>query len=122
MLFNEDVEVFLPSEFILRPSDGIFQKELTVKAYANTEITPNPDPLSLRGKRVDVHYYESTASITARKVINTSVTRVKEIAYTAPTAYEMTLDLPGGTIIPGQGDCNRRNYRCSRCTKNCRNI
>ena len=103
MLFNEDVEVFLPSEFILRPSDGIFQKELTVKAYANTEITPNPDPLSLRGKRVDVHYYESTASITARKVINTSVTRVKEIAYTAPTAYEMTLDLPGGTIIPGQG-------------------
>jgi len=103
MLFNEDVEVFLPSEFILRPSDGIFQKELTIKAYANTEISPQPDPLSLRGKRVDVHYYESTASITARKVINTSVTRVKEIAYTAPTAYEMTLDLPGGTIIPGQG-------------------
>ena len=103
LMFNEDVEVFLPSEFILRPSDGIYNKELTIKAYANTEISPNPDPLSLRGKRVDVHYYESTASITARKVINTSVTRVKEIAYTAPTAYEMTLDLPGGTIIPGQG-------------------
>jgi hypothetical protein len=103
LMYNEDVEVFLPSEFILRPSDGIYNKELTIKAYANTETSPVPDPLSLRGKRVDVHYYESTASITARKVINTSVTRVKQIAYTAPEAFEMTLDLPGDTIIPGQG-------------------
>jgi hypothetical protein len=103
LMYNEDVEVFLPSEFILRPSDGIYNKELTVKAYANTEISPIPDPLSLRGKRVDIHYYESTASITARKVINTSVTRVKQIAYSAPEAFEMTLDLPGDTIIPGQG-------------------
>ena len=103
LMYNEDVEVFLPSEFILRPSDGIYNKELTVKAYANTEIFPVPDPLSLRGKRVDIHYYESTASITARKVINTSVTRVKQIAYSAPEAFEMTLDLPGDTVIPGQG-------------------
>lgn len=103
LMYNEDVEVFLPSEFILRPSDGIYNKELTIKAYANTETSPVPDPLSLRGKRVDVHYYESTASITARKIINTSVTRVKQIAYTAPEAFEMTLDLPGDTIIPGQG-------------------
>ena len=103
LMYNEDVEVFLPSEFILKPSDGIYNKELTVKAYANTETSPVPDPLSLRGRRVDVHYYESTASITARRVINTSVTRVKQIAYTAPAAFEMTLDLPGDTIIPGQG-------------------
>lgn len=103
LMYNEDVEVFLPSEFILRPSDGIYNKELTIKAYANTETFPVPDPLSLRGRRVDIHYYESTASITARKVINTSVTRVKKIAYTAPEAFEMTLDLPGNTIIPGQG-------------------
>ena len=100
LMYNEDVEVFLPSEFILKPSDGIYNKELTVKAYANTETSPVPDPLTLRGRRVDVHYYESTASITARKVINTSVTRVKQIAYTAPAAFEMTLDLPGDTIIP----------------------
>ena len=103
LMYNEDVEVFLPSEFILRPSDGIYNKELTIKAYANTETSPVPDPLSLRGKRVDIHYYESTASITARKVINSSVTRVKQIAYSAPAAFEMTLDLAGDTIIPGQG-------------------
>jgi hypothetical protein len=103
LMYNEDVEVFLPSEFILRPSDGIYRKELTVKAYANTEISPVPNPLNLRGRRASVHYYESTASITKRKIINTSVTRVKKIAYTAPEAFELTLDLPGDTIIPGQG-------------------
>ena len=103
LMYNEGVEVVLPSEFILKPSDGIWQTELTVKVYENTEISPNPNPLSLRGKRVDVVYYESTASITNRKRINTAVTRAKKIAYTNPSAFELTLDLPAGTVIPGQG-------------------
>lgn len=103
MMYNEEVEVILPSEFILRPSDGIWQTELTVKVYPNDEISPVSDPLTLRGRRVDVVYYESTASITARKRINTAVTRAKKIAYTNPPAYELTLDLAGGTVIPGQG-------------------
>lgn len=103
MMYNEDVEVFLPSEFILKPSDGIWQTEVTIKVYANDGITPNGDPFSLRGKRVDINYYESVASITSRKTINTSVTRARKVAYSNPTAFELTVDIPSGTIIPGPG-------------------
>lgn len=103
MMYNEDVEVFLPSEFILKPSDGIWQTEVTIKVYANDEITPNGDPFFLRGKRVDINYYESVASITSRKTINTSVTRARKVAYSNPSAFELTVDIPSGTIIPGPG-------------------
>ena len=103
LMYNEDVEVFLPSEFILKPSDGIWQTEVTVKVYANDEIIPVGNPFDLRGRRVDIHYYESVGSITARKVINTSVTRARKIAYTNPSAFELTVDIPSGTIIPGPG-------------------
>lgn len=103
LMYNEDVEVFLPSEFILKPSDGVWQTEVTIKVYANDEITPVANPFTLRGRRVDIHYYESVASITARKIINTSVTRARKIAYTNPAAYELTVDIPSGTVIPGPG-------------------
>ena len=103
LMYNEDVEVFLPSEFILKPSDGVWQTEVTIKVYANDEITPVADPFDLRGRRVDIHYYESVASITARKIINTSVTRARKIAYTNPAAFELTVDIPSGTVIPGPG-------------------
>ena len=103
LMYNEDVEVFLPSEFILKPSDGIWQTEVTVKVYANDEITPVGNPFDLRGRRVDIHYYESVGSITAREIINTSVTRARKIAYTNPSAFELTVDIPSGTVIPGPG-------------------
>ena len=104
LMYNESVEVFLPSEFVLRPSDGIWSTELTVKVYENSLYSvAGQTPLSLRGKRVDVVYYESIASVTNRKRINSAVTRAKKIAYSNPSAYELTLDLAGGTVIPGPG-------------------
>lgn len=103
IMYNEPVEVFLPSQYILKPSDGIWTTELTIKVYPNDEIFPHGDPFLLRGRRVDVVYYESTASITKKVRINTAVTRIKKIAYTNPSAYELTLDIPGGTVIPGPG-------------------
>ena len=103
LIFNEEVDVVLPSEFILKPSDGVWQNEVTVKVYGSTEIIPNGDPFTLRGKKVDIVYYTSTASITSRNRINTSVSRVKKIAYTAPEAFELSIDIPANTIIPGPG-------------------
>jgi len=102
-VYGEEVEVVRPSEFVLKPSDGFYSREVTAKIYANEEISPIPNPFSLRGKKVDIVYYESTASITARKRLNTSVTRIKKIAYTNPSAYEMTIGLPADTEIPGPG-------------------
>ena len=102
-VFDEDVEIVRPSDFVLKPSDGFYSKEVAVKLYQNAEITPIPDPFILRGRKVDIVYYESTASITARKRLNTSISRIKKIAYTNPTAYEATIGLPADTVIPGPG-------------------
>lgn len=103
MVYGENIEVFRPSEYVLRASDGIWNKEVTIKVYENTEYTPIFNPLDLRGRKADVYYYESTASITARKAFKTSVLRAEKIAYTIPPAYELTIDIPADTDIPGYG-------------------
>jgi len=102
-VYGENVEVFKPSEYVLRASDGIWTREVTIKVYANDELTPVPDILELRGRKVRVYYYVSTASITQRQFYDTSVSRVKQIAYTNPPAYELTIDIPEETAIPGPG-------------------
>lgn len=103
MVYNENAEVVLPADFMLIPSDGIFTEEVTIKVNPNLEISPNGDPFTLRGKRCDINYYESTGSLTARKSFNVGVSRVEKIAYTNPAAFELTVDLPRNTIVPGQG-------------------
>ena len=103
MVYGEEVEVFRPSEYVLRASDGVWNKEVTIKVYENREVTPVFNPLELRGRKIDIYYYESTASITARKRFQSSVLRAEKIAYTIPSAYELTVDLPPDTTIPGYG-------------------
>lgn len=105
MIYGEEVEVFKPSEYVLRPSDGYWSEETTIKVYENIERTDGGEynPLDFRGRKVDIYYYDSNASITSREKINTSVLRSKKIAYTNPTAYELTIDVPAGTEIPGYG-------------------
>jgi len=105
MVYGEEVDVFKPYEYVLRPSDGIWSEETSIKVYQNIERTDGElfDPLQFRGRKVDIYYYDSTGSITARVPINTSVLRAKKIAYTNPTAFELTIDVPAGTDIPGYG-------------------
>lgn len=103
MMYNENAEVVLPSEFVLIPSNNVWSKEVTIKVNANDEVSPAKDPFSLRSKRVDISYYESTGSLTARKKYNVGVSRIKKIAYTNPESYELTVDLPVDTNVPGPG-------------------
>ena len=105
MVYGEEVEIFKPYEYVLRPSDGIWEEEVSIKVYANTERTDGEifDPLKFRATKVAIYYYDSTGSLTARIPISTSVLRTKKIAYTNPTAYELTIDVPAGTEIPGYG-------------------
>ena len=105
MVYGEEVEIFKPYEYVLRPSDGIWEEEVSIKVYANNERTDGEifDPLKFRGKKVAIYYYDSTGSLTARIPISTSVLRTKKIAYTNPTAYELSIDVPAGTTIPGYG-------------------
>lgn len=102
-VYDEEVEVFRPSEYVLRPSDGVYNKEVTIKVYNNSDYTGTTNTIDLAGTKVNIYYYTSVGSITQRKSFNTSVLRVKQIAYTAPTAIELTIDLPSDTEIPGFG-------------------
>ena len=81
ILYNEEVEVYYPQHFLLRPSDGQWVVEKSVKI---TDIEGGPDPLDLPGKVVGIHYYVTTGTITTVKEIPATVERVEKIAYTAP--------------------------------------
>ena len=101
IVYDEAVEVTFPSQYVLRASDGQWIEDKTVRAtpgYNNYEV------LDLNGRLLDIVYYETTGSITVAKRINASTTNVGKIAYTAPTTYEVFLDLPASTTsIPGPG-------------------
>lgn len=103
LAYNEEVEIFKPAEYILRPSDGIYTKEVVIKVYANETLDPKYNPLNFRGKETDIVYYTSEGSITKRNRIKTSVARSKKIAYTNPEAFELVVDIPADTVIPGYG-------------------
>ena len=103
MMYGEEVEVFKPSEYVLRPSDGIWSKKLAIKVTENDERATDYNPLDLQARKVDIHYYESTASITVRKKFTTAITQAKKIAFTNPATYELDLDLAADTAIPGPG-------------------
>lgn len=103
LAYGEEIEIFKPSEYILRPSDGIYTREVVIKVYANETLNPKYNPLNFRGKETDIVYYTSEGSITKRNRIKTSVTRSKKIAYTNPEAFELVVDIPAETVIPGYG-------------------
>lgn len=103
MMYGEEVAVFKPSEYVLRPSDGIWSEQLAIKVSANEERSAAYNPLDLQSRKVDIYYYESIASITARKKFTTAITQAKKIAFTNPAIYELDLDLPPNTTIPGAG-------------------
>lgn len=101
IVYNEAIEVTFPSQYVLRASDGQWTEEKTVRAvpgYNDYEV------LQINGRLIDIVYYETTGSVTVAKRINASATNVGKIAYTAPTTYEVFLDLPASTTsIPGPG-------------------
>tara|TARA_R110001632_G_scaffold2310_7_gene10175 strand:- start:4008 stop:6713 length:2706 start_codon:yes stop_codon:yes gene_type:complete len=103
LVYGEEIEIFKPSEYILKPSDGIYTRDVVCKVYANETLTPRYNPLDFRGREVDIVYYTSEGSITKRNRIQSSITRTKKIAYTNPDAFELTLSIPAETVIPGYG-------------------
>jgi len=103
LAYGEEIEIFKPSEYILRPSDGIYSREVVIKVYANETLDPKYNPLDFRGKETDIVYYTSEGSITKRNRLKTSVSRSKKIAYTNPEAFELVIDIPAETVIPGYG-------------------
>lgn len=101
IVYNEDVEVSFPSQYVLRASDGEWVEEKSVRAYPGYN---DYEVLNINATNVDVVYYQTVGSITYATRIPTSVRNVAKISYTAPQTYEVFLDLDRSvTEIKGPG-------------------
>ncbi len=108
MLYNEKATVKSTSEYVLRASDGVWDEEYVVRVVDQNDLFERfnitaYNPESLQGQQVDVHYKTSSGSVTSNTTVQTSVDRVKTIAYTSPQIYELTLNLKRATVIEGPG-------------------
>tara|TARA_S200000501_G_scaffold244726_1_gene229111 strand:- start:449 stop:4249 length:3801 start_codon:yes stop_codon:yes gene_type:complete len=108
ILYNEEVTLFNAQEFVLRPSSSKWQQDYVVKVYERktyiNSSTDDYDPADFVGQQVDLHYYESTGSVTNSSTKRASVQSVKKIAYTNPQAYELVLSGVDNTFsLPGPG-------------------
>ena len=81
LLFNENVVVSYPNNYVLRASDGIYSKEKAVKIQEAVHGAGSLEPLSLTGKKIDIRYFSTTGSVTILKQHNATVRRVKKNAY-----------------------------------------
>jgi hypothetical protein len=110
LVYDEEIELSYPTQFILRASDGIWRQDNSVKVLLGYE---DHRPTNLYAKAIDILYYESIGytgsipnrrAITEPKRISTAVVRANKIAYTTPSKYELFLELPRSvTSIPGPG-------------------
>ena len=101
LLYNEEVEVYYPSQNILRASDGVWIEETSVRA---TPGFNNYEVLELSGMLADIKYHETVGSVPLLRTIPVTIPRVEKLSYTSPQAYEVVLELPPGiTEIPGPG-------------------
>lgn len=100
LLFNENVEIYYPSENILRASDGIWLTDNVIRLTPSDSV----DPFSLKGKVVDIVYHTTIGSITTEHRIEIIVLDVRKLAYTSPAIYEIIIDRNVSTIpVPGSG-------------------
>ena len=114
ILYNEEVNIFNAQEFVLRPSSSRWQQDYVIKVYERgTYInagTPDYNPENFVGQQVDIHYYQSTGSVTNSFTKRASVQSVKKIAYTNPQAYELVLGGIDNTFsLPGPGAASVSN-------------
>jgi hypothetical protein len=111
LVYDEEIEISYPTQFILRASDGIWQQDNSVKVLLGYE---DHRPTNLYAKAIDIVYYETVRYFfdengdrradTEPKRISTAVVRANKIAYTTPSKYELFLELPRYvTSIPGPG-------------------
>lgn len=99
LLFDEHAEVFYPSEYILRASDGVWLKDNVIRVTARDGL----NPFDLHGQIVDILSYTSIGSITTETKTEVIVYDVRKIAYTNPAIYELLIDKPITVPVPGSG-------------------
>ena len=109
ILYGENVDVTYPYQYVLKPSDGIYNVERAVKIQEAEHGGGSLEPLQLEGKKIDLRYKETTGTVTITKTVNASVRRVEKNTYQTNgltlQRFELILafDDAGVTTIPGPG-------------------
>ena len=109
VLFGENVEVTYPYQYVLKPSDGIYNVETAIKIQEAEHGGGSLEPLTLEGKKIDIRYKETTGTVTITKTTNASVRRVEKNTYQTNgltlQRFELILafDDAGVTTIHGPG-------------------
>ena len=81
ILFDENVDINYPYQFVLKPSDGIYNVERAIKIQEAVHGGGSLEPLDLDGKKIDIRYKETTGTVTVTKHTNASVRRVEKNTY-----------------------------------------
>ena len=81
VLFDENVDVNYPYQYVLKPSDGVYSVERAIKIQEAVHGGGSLEPLDLDGRNIDVRYKETTGTVTVTKHTNAQVKRVEKNTY-----------------------------------------
>jgi hypothetical protein len=114
-LYNEEIEIFYPSKYVLRASDGVWTEDITLRITVDETINGvdhingvEVNPYNLKGKLTTIVYYKTLpgSSVSIPIEIDCSVKSVKKISYNFPSVYEVILGNISKTqevYLPGYG-------------------
>ena len=118
LVYNEDVEVSYPTNYLLRTNDGTWRQKRSIKVSAGYD---DYDSINLVGREVDIYYYVTSNYFiegddddpqygyrlpnTVLAKIQADVQEGSKIVYTFPQSYELKLNFVDSVLeIPGPGD------------------
>jgi len=111
IIYDENVDVTYPYQYVLKPSDGIYNVEKTIKIQEAEHGGGSLEPLNLEGKKIDIRYSETTGTVTVTKHTNANVKRVEKNTYQTNgltlQRFELVLDFDDANVTtingPGAG-------------------
>lgn len=101
--FNEHVDIFYPSNYVLTPSDGIWLNR--EKMRITTDDTISLNPFDLAGKRAKIYSHINIGSVATFETHNIIVDEVTRLAYSTVPTYELYVKHEENDVIvlPGAG-------------------
>lgn len=107
ILFNENVDITYPYQYVLKPSDGIYNIERAVKIQEAEHGGGSLEPLDLDGKKIDLRYKETVGTVTVTKTLNANVRRVEKNTYQTNgltlQRFELILDFDDLNVTTVEG-------------------
>ena len=102
--FNEHVDIIYPSQYVLKPSDGVWLNRQKMRII--TDDTISLDPFQLKGKRANIYSHLTIGSVDTFETHDITVQEVTRLAYSTVPTYELYVkheDPNSVIILPGAG-------------------